>query len=923
MKKITFMIIAIIVVFSIIAILFIKEIKQQEEANIKIVAAGKGNVADINARMEWQLTRLKDPETGRIPEGIRAKEMAFAKNIPIGKNLKNIDWIARGPFNIGGRTRAMAMDIINENILLAGSVSGGLWKTIDAGVTWDMVTTSDQFPSISAIAQDTRVGKTDTWYCGTGELLGTSASGSGAYFYGNGMMKSIDNGDSWESLEATASSLPQSFDSHWNFVNRIVINSAVDTADIVYAATYGHISQSLDGGTTWQSVLGDSPESYYTDMTITSTGILYACLSSDGVTKGLYRSIDGLNWVNIIPADTFPPVWGKVVLAVNPSDENEVWFLANTPNYGQQSDCFFGYEDWNSLWKYKYISGNGTGQGGLWTNHSMNIPNNGSTTFDNFYVQGGYNMVIKVMPSNPDVIIIGGTNLYRSTDGFTSMNNTTQIGGYWVGSDVPADWGSYENHHPDQHELFFLPSDNNVLFSANDGGVFRTDSILKPIVNWVSLNQGYLTTQLYTVGVDPSASDDVLVAGFQDNGNYFVNTDNPTASWTMPLNGDGSYMGITNGKDFYYLSIQRGRIFKTQLDTQGELTGFGRIDPIGLTNSLFINPFVLDPNDNDFMYVAGGHKLWRNNSLSTIPLAGNYDSISTGWFSYSDTIPYNNILISAVAVSKQPANIVWYGTTARRIFKVIGANTGDPEHVMMPIMGFPAANVSSIAIDPHDADRVVVVFSNYAVYSLFYTLNGGDTWIKGAGNLEENSNGGGSGSSFRSVSILPIGNDRLYFVGTSTGLYATDKLDSLNTEWVQIGATEFGNVVVEMVLTRETDGLLVAATHGKGVYSTHITSINDVIPQAVESIQGDVFEIKVYPNPATSTINLDFSITKPEKISIEFFSMSGKYIDKIPAKDYNAGKHTLKYNVNKLASGIYTINVVGGNFKKAVKFVKE
>ena len=867
------------------------------------ISAGEGNIDDIKARMDWELTRLKDPETGKIPDNIRAKELAFAKTIPTDKNFRNIDWLARGPYNIGGRTRALAIDITDENILLAGSVSGGLWKTIDGGQNWNTVTTPDQFPSISAIAQDTRNGHTNTWYCGTGELLGTSAGATGAYFYGNGMMKSTDGGDSWTPLEATTSTSPQSFDSDWNFVNRIVIDATVDTADVVYAATFGHIRRSEDGGDSWQIVLGDSPESYYSDMLITSQGVLYASLSSDGASKGIYRSENGTDWVNIIPADTFPANWGKVVMAVNPSNENEVWFLANTPGYGQHSDCFFGYEDWNSLWKYTYISGDGTGQGGLWANHSMNIPNNGSTTFDNFYVQGGYDMVIKVMPSNPDVVIIGGTNLYRSTDGFTSMNNTTQIGGYWVGSDLPADWGSYENHHPDQHELIFLPSNDNVLLSANDGGVFRTDSILKPVVSWNSLNKGYLTTQLYAVGVDPSGTDDVMVAGFQDNGNYFENTADPQATWTMPLNGDGSYSGITNGKDFYYLSIQR--------------------DPIGLKNPLFINPFVLDQNDNDIMYVAGGHKLWRNTSLSSIPLAGNYDSISTGWSSYTDTISINSTLISAVAVSKEPANIVWYGTTSRRIFKVENANTGDPQHIQMPIIGFPAANVSSIAIDPYDADKVIVVFSNYNAYSLFYTLDGGASWIKGAGNLEESNNGGGSGPSFRSVAILPIGNDRLYFVGTSTGLYATDKLDSLNTEWTQIGTNEFGNVVVEMVLTRETDGLLVAATHGKGIYSTHISAVDDVIPQSVSESGIESISVRVYPNPVASILNIDFILSKDDDISISVFNVEGQLINKIAYPNKEVGNNLFKYDVSSLKSGIYFLKFSGNVHSGIIKFVKE
>ncbi|MEA3443760.1 MAG: hypothetical protein U9R19_03455, partial [Bacteroidota bacterium] len=273
----------------------------QDKTNMpKTISGGDGNTADPAARMEWMLNRLKDPATGKIPAGIRQKELAFAKCLKQNTGLKSVDWTARGPYNIGGRTRAMALDITNDSIILAGSVSGGLWRSVDAGQNWDRVTQPGQFPSISAIAQDKRPGETDTWYCGTGELIGASASGTGAYFYGNGMMKSVDGGLSWTVLASTATNSPQNFDSHWNFVHRVVTDQSVDTADVVYAATYGRINRSEDGGQTWQTVLGDLPISFDTELAITTNGVLYATLSSDGIDKGIWRSPDGLNWTNIL-----------------------------------------------------------------------------------------------------------------------------------------------------------------------------------------------------------------------------------------------------------------------------------------------------------------------------------------------------------------------------------------------------------------------------------------------------------------------------------------------------------------------------------------------------------------------------------------------------------------------------------------------
>ena len=129
---------------------------------------------------------------------------------------------------------------------------------------------------------------------------------------------------------------------------------------------------------------------------------------------------------------------------------------------------------------------------------SSSIPANQPTSFDNFNSQGGYDLLIKVHPLDPNTIYIGGTNLWRSTDGFTTSNNTMIVGGYQIGSsEGDGNWGVYENHHPDQHDLLFLPSNNNVILSATDGGVYKSYDSFADTVEWESLNNGYYTSQLY------------------------------------------------------------------------------------------------------------------------------------------------------------------------------------------------------------------------------------------------------------------------------------------------------------------------------------------------------------------------------------------------------------------------------------------
>ncbi|MBI5325138.1 MAG: T9SS type A sorting domain-containing protein [Ignavibacteriae bacterium] len=182
--------------------------------------------------------------------------------------------------------------------------------------------------------------------------------------------------------------------------------------------------------------------------------------------------------------------------------------------------------------------------------------------------------------------------------------------------------------------------------------------------------------------------------------------------------------------------------------------------------------------------------------------------------------------MTALQVSTNPANIVYYGTSNGRVFKITNANVGIPAPVEITGSNFPKrAYISSIAIDEDNADNVIVTFSNYGVISIFYSTNGGQNWTSIAGNLEEFSSGAGNGPAVNWIEILKVNGRDLYFAGTSTGIYSTVYLDGEYTVWQQEGATTIGNVVVDMLDARHSDGLIAAATHGAGVFTSNITGL--------------------------------------------------------------------------------------------------
>jgi hypothetical protein len=888
-----------------------------------------------------QKMMLEDLATGQIPNRIRQQELQYYANYiaPFqAKETRGSGWTSVGPWTVGGRTRAVAMDITNENIIIAGSVSGGIYRSTNAGQSWQNVSNLAGYQGVTSLAQDKRAGKQNIWYASTGEGAGNSAGSYGAYFFGDGIFKSIDSGKSWQPITSTSSGLPNLFSTSFQINWRIVTHPSVDS-DVVLSANYGSIMRSADGGNTWKECLGSfsGNSAYYTDICVTSSGILYAALSSDGVGAGFWRSENkGISWTNITPAN-FTSI-DRTVMGINPNNENQVYFFSYLPDstntYGTKTSNYRGDAEYISLMKYTYLTGDGAGVNGNWQNLSANLPNNANVStgsFDKLNCQGGYDMFVKVQPTTGS-IFIGGTNIFRSTDSFTTPNNFTQIGGYKQGTSLPH-FEIWPTHHPDNHDLLFFPSDYKKILSASDGGIRITlNGNSASQVQWINSNAGYVTSQLYSVTLDPTANSKYLLAGFQDNGNFITsNYLNPSQQWVLPFNGDGAHNYIAPNREFYVMSIQEGKVAKFNLDNAGQATGFSRIDPIGPTKDdyTFINPLKGDPNNKDILYLPAGKKLYRQTQLSTLPLNGNWDSISTGWQLLTDTIiapNYSTSLaaqITCIAVSKNPANTVYIGTSVNDVYRINNAHTGNPSFVRIN-KSFMSGYVSDISIDPDNDKKVMVCYSNYGINSVYYSQSAGDTFKFIRGNLRTpTANYSGVAPSYRAVCIAKLPNGkRRYFVGTSVGLYSTDSLrpgttvSKDSTVWAQEGATSIGTNVVTFLDYRQEDGVLAVATHGAGAFYARLFFPTAIAPSPVLPANAC---LQVYPNPASTNVSIELQMPSSQTITVSMMDMNGKVlINKINTVAM-AGKHTFVQDVSSLANGTYTIIVTTNEGKKLVQ----
>jgi len=355
----------------------------------------------IAERFQYEYDMLKDPHTGKIPEDIFKQEMAQAMRIPLAGSFQTLNgnlnrtllglngpssniYLPAGPTNMGGRTRVFAFDKryngSTNKVMISGSVSGGILRSADGGQNWSLVTPDQQIHNLTSLAQDPRTDSANIWYAGTGEALGNSAGANGTAFYlGNGIFKSRDNGATWTALASTQSSI-ESFNSPFDMVHRIVVNPV--NGDI-YAACQSVIERSQDGGATWRIVkgtFGGGTYNGFTDVAVTNTGKVYiafhlhAAVTTD---RGVWESPSGdpgsftaiAGNATDIPAgfkqNTGTSNWGRVMLQLAPSN-NQILYVLYENGLSQSGTTPVAEAD---LFKADYSTGLA-----VWTNLSANMP---------------------------------------------------------------------------------------------------------------------------------------------------------------------------------------------------------------------------------------------------------------------------------------------------------------------------------------------------------------------------------------------------------------------------------------------------------------------------------------------------------------------------------------------------------------------
>jgi len=368
---------------------------KMESEHEKIVEEGKFDEPNKFAELHRML-RTRDGDDGpKYVANYKMKEFLKAKRrkAALGNSVTaDLNWIERGPANVGGRTRGLIVDPDDPSgdTWFAGSVGGGVWKTTDAGTSWLPLT--DDLPALSTTVLAMAGSNHDVMYAGTGEGFG-NADG----LIGQGIFKSTDKGETWVQLASTAVS-------DFFYVNRIVVDPSDE--DILLAATNVGIFKSTDGGVTWDEKYSSGRKAQHIIANPKNFNTLYCAINGLGVVKSKDA---GDSWFETgeIKAG------GRFEIALAPSDTNRI-YAAN------ESSILFMTVDGGQSW--------------------LELEEEDGSSIGWLGSQGWYDNTIAVSPYNEDIVFMGGIDIWKSTVtlGTVLGISDVQTGGDFDSAFVPS-----------------------------------------------------------------------------------------------------------------------------------------------------------------------------------------------------------------------------------------------------------------------------------------------------------------------------------------------------------------------------------------------------------------------------------------------------------------------------------------------------
>jgi len=588
--------------------------------------------------------------------------------------------------------------------------------------------------------------------------------GSSSSIRGMGVFKSTDGGTSWNLLSSTSGT-------DFYQCAKLTITSNSD----VYVATTRGIFLSNDGGLTFTRVLSaTSPGASSNrghDVKQAANGDIYASL--DG---SLHKSTDnGFTW----NALTLGFNTERIEIACAPSSANSLYLVTEDNNKADRI----------------VKSTNG---GATWTN--LALPNDadpGIPANDFTRNQAWYDLCVAVDPNNENEVFVGGIDLFKTANGGASW---TQVS-HWYGG------FGHQEVHADQHFILYPTSSSDLVYFCNDGGIYNTSNGSANVPSITSRGRNMITLQLY--GCDAHPTNPYYLGGTQDNGSHQY-TSNTLQTTFEVTGGDGAFCNIDQNQPQFQFTQYVYNQYRRSTNGGNSFTNVN----LSSTQGRFINPSDYDDGNNILYAARGNGRYLRWND----PQTGNDDDNVNAGFSGK---------VSAVTVSPNVNNRVYFGDDAGNVYRVDNANTNSP-NVSSISTGLPNNKyVSCVAIETGNENHLLATYSNYTTTSVWESTNGGSSWTSVEGNLPN--------MPVRWAVFNPNDGDQA-FLATELGVWSTNDINGGSTNW---GATNTGlaNVRVDMIKVNSNKELIVS-THGRGMFYSNSLNAPVNIPVASISVMG-------------------------------------------------------------------------------------
>ena len=690
-------------------------------------------------------------------------------------------WRNVGPFR-GGRSVAVAGLPDDRLTYYFGGVGGGVWKTTDAGTTWQNVTDDSPFGTSSVGALAVAPSDPNVIYAGMGEhsIRGVTTS------HGDGVYRSTDAGRTWThlGLEATRA------------ISRIRVHP--NDPDHVYVAAQGSpfspnpergIYRSTDGGGSWELVLHVDENTGASDLAMDATNprILYAAMwdhdrepwvvRSGGPGSGFWKSTDGGDtWVEI--DDGHPELMGKTAIDVTPADPDRVWVLIEADD---ENDGVWRSDDGGRSWTH--LNSDRVLRARAW-----------------YYIE------LYADPQDRETVYVMNSPFLRSIDGGRT-------------------WETIQTPHVDHHDLWINPNDGDVMISANDGGATIS---FNGGETW-STQENQPTAQIYRVTVD-NRFPYWLYGGQQDNTSVAIKGWATHAGgidwkdWFDAGGGESAWVAFDpdNPRYLYATSIQG---FITELDTELWASRSVRAYPemaLGLDANMmryrwnWNAPVVTSPHDPRVIY-HGAQMLLRSDDrgfsweeISPDLTRNQPERHTAGGIPFTNEAAggevYNTIM--TVVESPHQAGEIWVGTDDGlvQLTRDGGATWTD-----VTPAGMGEGLVNSIDVSPHAPGTVYIALTRYKFDDftpyLYMTRDYGASWTRidagiGADNPE----------AWTRVLREDPETPGLLYAGTELGMYVS--FDS-GASWESL---DLNLPLVQVTDLRIQAGDLIVATQGRGFW---------------------------------------------------------------------------------------------------------